>query len=78
MASNRKAGDWRSIGEACEALSIHRNTVWRWIKSGKIECRPGPMTGAAGNIASKLVNLDQLRPMVGAGLKIGRPPKPKA
>ncbi len=28
----------KTVNEVAEALSVHRNTVLRWVKSGKIAC----------------------------------------
>ena len=33
------------IVHLAQAIGVHRNTIRNWVKSGKIQCRPGPGKG---------------------------------
>ena len=63
--------DLRPINEAAELAEVHRNTLGRWVKAGKLK----PRRELRGNMMATLVSLAEVRRLVGEGLKPGRPPE---
>lgn len=64
---------WASLSKAAESAGINRNTIARWVQTGKIKSRPGQVR----NLVTVLVNLAEVRKRVAAGVHPGRPRKSK-
>lgn len=68
MAS--KIDELLPLNEAAELVGAHRNTLSRWVKSGKLKAT----REIKGNVVAAMVSVAEVRRLVGDGLKAGRPP----
>ncbi len=61
------------MSRAAKSAGVHRVTVAKWVSEGKLKTRTKPVR----NLTATLVNLAEVRKLVGGGLKPGRPAKAK-
>lgn len=62
---------WQPLNRAAEIVGVHRVTLSRWVKAKRLKTRKGQVR----NLQATLVNIEDVRRLVGEGLKPGRPPK---
>ena len=62
--------DRRPIADAAQLVGVHRNTLSRWVKAGKLPA----IREIRGNVVATLVSVSDVRKLVGTGIKAGRPP----
>ena len=63
--------DWQPLSKAATLAGVHRLTLGRWVKARKLRTR----TGYVRNLKATLVNVADVKKLVGEGVRPGRPRK---
>jgi hypothetical protein len=61
--------DWQPLSKAADIVGVHRMTLGRWVRTKKLRTRSGQVR----NLKTTLVNVEEVRRLVGSGLAPGRP-----
>jgi hypothetical protein len=63
--------EWKSLTDAAREVGVSRITLGRWARRRRLKTRRATVPNS--NLQAVLVNLKQVRAIVGKGLKPGRP-----